>query len=308
MNRKVCIFPGQGSQELGMGIAVADTFEVAGAVFVRAGEVTGYDMYELCADGPLEKLSDTRYTQPALFTVEAAIVDVLRAKGVVFDAAAGHSLGEFAAWYAAGAVGFEDCLRLVCERGRLMAEAGPSGEGTMAAVLGLGYELVRGICEVVGGTVVVANINSPRQVVISGTRAAVEQAGERLTEAGAKRVVPLKVSGAFHSPLMEEARASFSDAVRSITVEDAKIPVYANVTASPVTACDEIRRLMVEQLVSPVRWADTVVNMVADGIDKVYELGPGTVLAGLVKRTDERLGVTSVADPLSIEEVVHGMS
>jgi len=308
MNKRVCIFPGQGSQALGMGIAVADAFEEAASVFVRAAGITGYDVYKLCAEGPLEKLSDTRYTQPALFTAEAAIVDVLRANGVVFDAAAGHSLGEFAAWYASGAIGFEDGLKLVCERGRLMAEADPAGEGTMAAVLGLDYKTVRGICDAVGGTVVVANINSPLQMVISGTKAAVEEAGILLAEAGAKRVVPLKVSGAFHSPLMEKARASFDDAVRAVSVVDAEIPVYANVTALPVISRDEIRRMMVEQLVLPVRWVDTVVNMIADGIDEAYELGPGAVLAGLVKRTDERLGVIPVADPATIESIVHGES
>lgn len=304
--KTACLFPGQGSQSLGMGIAFADLQKEARKVFNRAGEIAGYDLYALCKEGPLEKLSNTRYTQPALFTVECAITDVLVARGVRFDAAAGHSLGEFAAWYTAGAIGFEDGLKLVLERGRLMDGADPHGIGTMAAVVGLSPEVVAAECGKVEGMVVAANINAPLQVVISGEKAAVSKAGENLLARGAKRVIPLNVSGAFHSPLMEDAKESFRNALEAITIADARIPVYANVTAKPVTDAAEIRKLMVKQLVSPVRWADTVINMIQDGIGMAYELGPGGVLAGLARRTDERLKVVSIAEPSQLTEIMHG--
>jgi [acyl-carrier-protein] S-malonyltransferase len=300
--KKACIFPGQGSQAVGMGIAAAETFGETRALFYRASAVAGYDMYDLCQNGPIEKLSDTRYTQPALFTVEAALTEALRKNGVVFEAAAGHSLGEFAAWYAAGVMTFEDCLKLVIERGRLMAEADPEGRGTMAAVIGLGYDDVAAVCGSISGTVVVANINSPQQMVISGEKPAVESAGKVLQEKGAKRVLPLKVSGAFHSPLMADAKASFERAVGSVAISDAKFPVYANVTGKPVVKTSDIRRFMVEQLVSPVRWVDVVTTMITDGIGMAYEIGPGNVLAGLVKRIDERLEVKPAAEPKDIME------
>ena len=304
--KTVSLFPGQGSQSLGMGIAFADTQNEARKVFDRAGEIAGYDLYALCKDGPLEKLSNTRYTQPALFTVECAIAEVLAARGVRFDAAAGHSLGEFAAWYTAGAISFEDGLRLVIERGRLMDGADPQGIGTMATVVGLSPEAVAAECGRVEGMVVAANINAPFQVVISGEKAAVGKAGENLLARGAKLVIPINVSGAFHSPLMEEAKESFRKALEAMTVSDARIPVYANVTAKPVTDAGEIRKLMVKQLVSPVRWADTIMNMIQDGIGMAYELGPGGILAGLAKRTDERLRVVSIAEPSQLTEMMHG--
>jgi len=296
-------FPGQGSQSVGMGVSLAGEYEAAASVFDRASGLAGYDMRELCAEGPAEKLSRTQYTQPALFTVEAAIVDTLAAFGFGPDVAAGHSLGEFGAWYAAGAFGFEDGFRLVSERGRLMDGADPGGIGTMAAVIGLDASVVEEACGSVNGTVVVANYNSPLQQVISGEKDAVLKVGEIVKERGAKRVLPLNVSGAFHSPLMAAAKKEFAVAVESTDISDTRIPVYANVTAAPVTAAEDIRRLMVEQLTSPVRWTETVRALVAGGVGEAYEIGPGNVIAGLVKRIDNGLAVQSMAEASSVREV-----
>ena len=303
MNNLAFIYPGQGSQALGMGVSVWEMYPDAARIFDKASEAAGYDVRALCADGPIEKLSRTMYTQPALFTVEAAITDVLKAHGVYPSAVAGHSLGEFGAWYAAGAFGFEDGFRLVSERGRLMDNADPEGKGTMAAIIGLDADTVREACESVNGVVVVANYNSPQQVVISGEKSAVAAAGELLNERGAKRVLPLNVSGAFHSPLMNDAKAEFEWVVEQIPITDAEIPVYANVTASKVTDAARIKEIIVQQLTSSVRWTETVLNMIGDGIEHAYEIGPGNVLAGLVKRTNDRLTVVSVSDSSSLEEV-----
>lgn len=297
------LYPGQGAQAVGMGVDVAKMYPEAAALFDRAGELAGYDMLALCAEGPMDKLSRTSFTQPAMFTVEAAITEVLKARGVAPNCAAGHSLGEFGAWYAAGVYTFEDGFRLVSERGRLMDSADPDGIGAMSAVIGLDIDTVRAACEAAGGTVVVANINSPGQVVISGEKDAVERAGTILQEKGARRVLPLKVSGAFHSPLMEKAKDEFAAVVDSISIEDATVPVYANVTAKPVTGADDISRLMVEQLVSPVRWTETVQAMVKAGVTAAYEIGPGNVLAGLIKRIDAGLTVSAVSDTSHIGEV-----
>ncbi|MDP2983919.1 MAG: ACP S-malonyltransferase [Candidatus Latescibacter sp.] len=305
MAKKAWIYPGQGAQSVGMGIVAAESFPEAGDLFKQASGLAGYDMLEFCASGPMEKLSRTLYTQPALFTVEAALTEVLKKHGLVPDAAAGHSLGEFCAWYAAGVYDFETGFSLVSARGRLMDGADPEGRGNMAAVIGLTCEVVREVCRLVTGNVVVANINSPLQMVISGEKDAVEEAGVLLRERGAKRVIPLPVSGAFHSPLMEKAREEFNAVVDGIRITDARIPVYANVTAKPVTDAGEIRRLMVLQLTSPVRWAETVQNMVCDGITEALELGPGNVLAGLIKRTVEEIEVKPVSEPADIWEVLH---
>ncbi len=305
MKKTVFLYPGQGSQSVGMGISIFETFDEARKIFEKAAELAGYDILSLCREGPIEKLSRTLYTQPALYTVEAAITDVLKAKEVIPSTVAGHSLGEFSAWYAAGVYSFEDGFLLVSERGRLMDSADPEGKGTMSAVIGLNKEIVCEVCESVDGIVVVANYNSPQQIVISGERMAVIQAGEMLIKRGAKHVIPLKVSGAFHSPMMESIKDKFASVVEKISVTDAEIPVYSNVSASPVTEAVEIRKSMINQLTSPVRWTETIYNIVGDGVEKAYGVGPGNVLAGLVKRTDDRLGVKSVSDSPSIMEVLN---
>ncbi len=308
MKQTAFFYPGQGSQAVGMGIAAADTFTEAAEIFNQASDILAYDMKALCADGPIERLSQTEFTQPALFTVEAALTAALNARGINPAMTAGHSLGEFGAWFAAGVFSFADGLKLVAERGRLMAHADPDGIGTMAAIIGLDYDTVSESCKAAGGTVVVANINQPAQMVISGVKDDVAKAGELLKEKGAKRVVPLKVSGAFHSPLMQGAKEAFAGAVHSVNINNAVIPVYANVSAGPVTDAGEIRKLMVEQLTSPVRWIESVASMRTAGVERAYEVGPGKVIAGLVKRIDRDFEVVSVSDDISIQEVADGKS
>ena len=308
MRYRVFLYPGQGSQMLGMGMSVKDTYPEAAAVFDRASELAGYDMAELCSSGPIEKLSRTLYTQPAMFTVEAAITDVLKAKGMEPDAVAGHSLGEFTAWYAAGVYSFEDGFRLVSERGRLMDGADPEGTGTMAAVIGLDSGVVRDVCSSIEGRVVIANYNSPLQQVISGEKTAVEKAVVALLEKKAKRIVPLNVSGAFHSPLMEKVRELMAEMISEMLLSDARIPVFANINASPVTRAGDVRSCMVLQFTSSVRWVETIEVIVSEGqrrgaVIELYEVGPGNVLAGLVKRIADEVIVRSVSDVLDIEEV-----
>ena len=308
MSYRMFLYPGQGSQKIGMGASLIAAYPEASAIFESASDYAGYDIAKLCSDGPIEKLSQTLYTQPALFTVEAALTDVLKARGVKPDAVAGHSLGEFGAWYAADVYSFEEGFKLVAERGRLMDSADPDGIGTMAAVIGLTSDVVIDVCNGIDGRVVVANDNSPMQQVISGEKDAVEQAGALLSEKGAKRVIPLKVSGAFHSPLMEDARAQFAEAVGNTTINDGALPVYANVQAATVTDADDIRRCMVEQLTGTVRWTETVQAVIGDaeksGGAELYEIGPGAVLAGLIKRIDKSLAVRSVSDADGIEEAI----
>lgn len=305
MKKFAFIYPGQGSQSVGMGKSVWETFKEAERIFDKASELAGYDMLSLAADGPVTKLSRTLYTQPALFTVEAAITDVLTAKGIKPSIVAGHSLGEFSAWYTAGVYSFEDGFFLVSERGRIMDSADPDGNGTMAAVIGLDYNVVRDVCDSVDGIVVVANYNSPQQIVISGEKDAVTKAGEILNERRAKRVLSLNVSGAFHSPMMENVKDEFASVVEKISISDAQLPVYSNVSASPVTDAREIRKTMVEQLTSPVRWTETIYNMIGNGVEEAFEIGSGNVLAGLVKRTDDRLKVKPVSDSSSLMEVLN---
>ncbi len=293
------IFPGQGSQYVGMG---KDWFEAAGhakEMFGRANEILGFDISKICFEGPEEELRQTVVTQPAIFLHSAVAFTSLEHKE--FDAAAGHSLGEYTALFAAGALDFEHALMLVGLRGRLMQNAGGIRKGTMAAVVGLEGEALEAVCREASGDGVVqpANFNSPGQVVISGDVAAVHRAIELAKSRGARIVKELVVSGAFHSPLMEAAKEELKKAIDSAPIQNAKVPVYANVTAKPVTTENEIKDALIRQLTSPVRWQESLLNMADNGVTRFVEVGPGKVLQGLVKRTvpaGEIIGIDKTKD------------
>ncbi len=279
------IFPGQGSQYVGMGKDWYDSNPEAKKMFDRANEILGFDITGICFDGPEDELRQTSVTQPAIFLHSAIVFHLLESRR--FDATAGHSLGEYSALYAAGALDFEHALMLVGLRGRLMQNAGNVRKGTMAAVVGLENDKVEEACREasVGGVAQPANYNSPGQIVISGDVEAVRKAMELARAKGAKMVKELVVSGAFHSPLMEAAKEELKKAIDAAPIGDASVPVYANVTAKPVRSAGEIRNALIMQLTSPVRWQESVMNMSADGIVNFVEIGPGKILQGLVKRT-----------------------
>jgi len=298
------LLPGQGSQHLGMGRDLAEARPEVARLYERADEVLGVPIRRISWEGPEEELTRTENAQPAILLHSFAVWRVLP-EAVREDVriAAGHSLGEFTAYLVADALEFEDALRLVRRRGELMAE---SEGGTMAAILGLADEEVGELCDRVEvGVVVPANFNSPGQVVISGEPEAVERAGELARQAGARRVIPLRVSGAFHSPLMEVAREGLEEALSSVEIDDPAFPVVANATAEPVTSAEDARRLLVRQLTAPVRWADGLRRMRRGAPERWLELGPGSVLAGLARRIDRELRVRAVSGPeelTSLEE------
>ncbi len=280
---------GQGSQYVGMIKDLAEKFTMAEELIKKADEILDYPLSEICFEGPIDRLKQTRYTQPALF-VHSAIAFELTKNKLKFDAVAGHSVGEYAALYAAGVLSFEDALRLVSLRGQLMFTAGEEVPGTMFAVINLDDDKVIEVCNKLsdnndGNVVVAANFNSPGQIVVSGSAQYLRDNINAFKEAGARMVKELVVSGAFHSPLMKPAQNELEKAINSIEFNDAIVPVYANVTAKPLTNSDEIRNALVAQLTAPVLWTQTLNNMKADGFDKFIELGPGQVLQGLVKRT-----------------------
>ena len=279
------IFPGQGSQSVGMGRDVYEQSAAARAIFDQAQAVLGFDLAQLCFAGPENELTATQNAQPALLTVSVALLAAMREAGMNEQPAwtAGHSLGEYSALVAAGALEFADALRLVRRRGELMAQA---NEGTMAAVMGLELEPLQTICADVQdlGACVVANQNAPGQLVISGAVEAVQAASERAKAAGAKRVMPLNVSAAFHSPLMQAAAAGLAETVAITPINDATIPVIANTTAQPIRTAAEIKHELVAQVTAPVRWIDTIQTLAQHGVTQVIEIGAGSVLTGLVKR------------------------
>ncbi len=281
------LFSGQGSQYVGMIKGLADEFPQAKARMEQADSIMGFSLSTICYEGPAETLKETRYTQPALFVHEAILVDLLRDK-LEFSAVAGHSLGEYSALYAAGVLGFEDALKLVALRGELMFRAGEEKPGTMLAVIGLADEVVNEICEKLNGTdgvIVAANYNSPGQVVVSGSADYLRQHITTFKEAGARMVTELPVSGAFHSPLLDSAKERLAEAIHSTKFNDSSVEVYCNISAKPEKKADNLRNSLIEQLVSPVRWTETMMNMQTAGITNFIEIGPGKVLQGLVKRT-----------------------
>lgn len=293
MSKTAFLFPGQGSQYVGMGSDLAAGFPAAERLFEEADAVLGFSLSTAmfgtgAPEADTDRLRQTEVTQPALYVHSLAVMTVLEEAGIGFDMAAGHSLGEYSALAASGAIAFEDGLTIVRERGRLMAEAGRLRPGGMAAVIGTEDALIEEVCaEASQGAQVVqpANYNSPGQVVISGDLTAIERATALLAERGARKVVPLPVSGAFHSPLMEHARAGLADALASLAMRTPRVPVYLNVTGRPSTDPEAIRARLLEQLLAPVRWTQILQAMGADGAGRFVEIGAGKVLSGLVKRT-----------------------
>lgn len=291
MGKVSFLFPGQGSQFVGMAQDLYTSFAEAREILDEADRLLGFSVSTVMfgsgdPDVDEEALKQTDLTQPALFTHSMAAMAVLRKYQVSFDMAAGHSLGEYSALCAAGAVSFEDGLSLVRERGRLMAQAGEQSPGAMAAIIGMDDEAVEGVCrDIADGVVEPANFNSPGQVVISGEIAAVERAMALASERGARRAIPLPVSGAFHSPLMGHARDGLAKALENVHIQAPACPVYLNVTARPSSDPAEIRDRLLEQLMAPVRWSQSLQAMKQDGATTFAEVGAGKVLSGLAKRT-----------------------
>lgn len=307
MGKIAFVFPGQGSQAVGMAQDVAGRFPEIKALFDKADARLGYQLSDIIFNGPAETLTLTENAQPAILTASVAMLSLLEKEGLVPDYVAGHSLGEYSALVAAGALAFEDAVYAVRMRGLYMEEAVPAGTGAMAAVLGLDAARLAEVCDEVsrsGDLVQLANLNSPGQIAISGTKAGVEKASAAAKEAGAKRVIPLNVSGPFHSELMKPAAEKLKAVLEDIAIADARVPVVANVTADLVTDRGMIKELLLRQIYSPVRWIESVEKLVALGVDTFVEVGPGKVLAGLIKKIERSARVLNVNDYESFEKTV----
>jgi [acyl-carrier-protein] S-malonyltransferase len=296
------LFPGQGAQSVGMGRDLAASLPAAKALFDRAREILGYDLGQICFEGPTEKLDSTAYSQPALFVTSLAALESLKQKSpeVVENCrfAAGLSLGEYTALVFAGVMEFEPALRVVAERGAAMqaaADATPSG---MVSILGLEREQLESLCRdcAQGEILQIANLLCPGNIVVSGSKDACQRIAEAATTAGAMKTIPLVVAGAFHTPIMQPAVDRLAAALAKVTLHKPRIPVVSNVDAKPHDDPEEIRRLLVEQVVKPVLWEDSVRWLLAQGVNQVYEVGPGRVLRGLMKRIDRKLDCQGVLE------------
>lgn len=301
------LFPGQGSQKVGMVQDLFENYDSVKALIKEADETLGFPISKMMFEGPDTELMKTEFTQPAILTASVAVWQVLKEHGLTPDIAAGHSLGEYSALVAAGAISFADAVHTVHLRGRFMQEAVPLGEGGMAAIIGSNPETIVKVCGEVSTEdlpVQAVNFNCPGQVVIAGATAAVEKACEALKEAGARRAIMLKVSAPFHSTLMEPAALRLKEVLDKIDIHDTAIPVVANVNAKEETKADEIRKNLVDQAAHPVHWEESIRNMVAGGVDMTVEAGPGTVLTGFMKKIDRSVPCHHAEDAASIDEVV----
>jgi len=301
------LFPGQGSQIVGMGKDFYNGFPWAKEIYQKANDLLGYDLTKISFNGPEDKLKQTQYTQPSLYIHSQIAAKVLTDKGIQADVAAGHSLGEFSALCYAKSITMDGGLRLVAQRGKLMQSAGDKNPGSMAAIIGMDSEEITNLCAKVSNAkneiVQPANFNSPQQIVISGSRTGVSEVMSRAKEKGAKRVVELPVSGAFHSPLMKDASDEFSHVLEDINFQDSHIPVYANVTAKPSSGATETRTLLHKQLTHPVRWVETIQNIISDGAVRFIEVGSGKVLSGLVKRINRDVQIISCSTVDDLEKL-----
>src|SRR5699024_5845758 len=304
MKKVAIMFPGQGSQVVGMGKEFFDQYEEVQRLYKTANDVLHKDIQNIMFEGPTEELTETENTQPALLLSSIAAYTLLMKENVKPVMTVGHSLGEYSALVSAGALTLEEALPLVQTRGRLMEKAYPKGKGTMAAVLGMTEEAIKeALTEISEGEIVdVANLNCPGQIVISGSVAGIDEAAEILKEKGAKRVLPLNVSGPFHSRLMKPANEEFSKSLNAVDIKDARIPVYANVTGEAVTDKEEVKQLLIQQLYSPVRFEQSIENMLKEDIDVFVEVGTGKVLCGLVSKINRKTKTFAVQDEASLQK------
>jgi [acyl-carrier-protein] S-malonyltransferase len=303
--KQAFIFPGQASQYVGMGKDLYENYPVCKDTFDFANNILGFDISKICFEGSEEELKQTNITQPAIFIHSIAVFKVLESMGKLPLATAGHSLGEYSALVAAGSLSFEDGLRLVQKRGELMHRAGTEQPGTMAAIIGLVPEKVIDLCDSLRneGVIQPANYNSPGQIAISGDVNTIRKAIEIAPEMGALKAIELVVSGAFHSPLMANAADGLAEALKATTFNDAAVPVYSNVKARPVQNKYDIKNLLLQQLTNPVLWQQIIENMVEDGYDQFYEIGPGKVLRGLVKRINRAVNCQEIGTVENLENL-----
>ena len=290
---KAYVFPGQGAQYPGMGKDMYENSQLARDLFEKANEILGFRITDLMFEGTEEDLRQTKVTQPAIFLHSVILAKTLGNKFEP-EVVAGHSLGEFSALVAAGALSFEDGLKLVSQRALAMQKACEAEPSTMAAIVGLEDQVVENVCASIAEVVVAANYNCPGQLVISGSFAGIDKACEKLTGKGAKRALKLSVGGAFHSPLMEPARAELAEAIKNTSIVEPVCPIYQNVNAKPFTNPVEIKENLIAQLTAPVRWTQTIQNMLADGATSFVEIGPGKVLQGLIKKIDRQAVAESI--------------